>query len=44
LGRWLGGGGREFNGKISTTRIYNRALTTDEISTNFNALRGRYGI
>ena len=44
LGRWLGGAGRAFNGKISTTRIYNRALTADEISTNFNALRNRYGI
>ena len=44
LGRWLGGGGREFNGKISNTKLYNRALTADEITTNFNALRRRYGI
>ena len=44
LGRWLGGGGRTFNGKISNTKIYNRALTADEITTNFNALRNRYGI
>ena len=32
------------NGKISSTMIYNRALTADEIKQNFNALRGRYGI
>ena len=33
-----------FNGKISNVKIYNRALTASEISQNFNALRGRYGI
>jgi hypothetical protein len=32
------------NGRISTTQVYNRALTATEISQNFNALRGRYGI
>ena len=32
------------NGKISNTTIYNRALTQEEITQNFNALRGRYGI
>jgi hypothetical protein len=32
------------NGNISTGQIYNRALTADEITTNFNALRNRYGI
>ena len=32
------------NGYIPTVLIYNRALTADEITTNFNALRGRYGI
>jgi hypothetical protein len=35
---------RYFNGGIATAMIYNRALTADEITTNFNALRGRYGI
>jgi hypothetical protein len=28
----------------SIFRVYNRALTTTEISQNYNALRGRYGI
>jgi hypothetical protein len=37
-------GSRFFNGAISSAMIYNRALSADEIATNFNALRGRYGI
>ena len=32
------------NGKISTIKIYNRALTAQEIQQNFNATRSRYGI
>jgi hypothetical protein len=32
------------NGKISTAKIYNRALSAAEISQNFNAARDRYGI
>lgn len=35
---------RYFKGKIANTQIYNRALTADEISQNFNATRGRFGI
>jgi len=33
-----------YNGKISQVLIYDRVLSIDEISQNFNALRGRYGI
>ena len=33
-----------YDGRISTTQIYNRALTAQEIQQNFNALRGRFGI
>ena len=33
-----------YGGGISQIQIYNRALTSDEILTNFKALRGRYGI
>jgi len=33
-----------FKGRISSVSIYNRALSAAEISTNFNLLRGRYGI
>ena len=35
---------RYFEGNIAAAQIYNRALTADEITTNFNALRNRYGI
>jgi hypothetical protein len=44
LGRWTGGPGRYLNGKIATVMIYNKALSSDEVTTNYNALRGRYGI
>ena len=33
-----------FSGNIASTKIYNKALTAAEISQNFNALRGRFGI
>jgi hypothetical protein len=33
-----------WNGNISTAQIYNRALTAAEVSQNFNATRGRYGV
>lgn len=32
------------NVRIGSYRFYNRVLTADEITTNFNALRNRYGI
>jgi len=35
---------RQLNGKIPITKIYNRALTADEVLQNFNATRGRFGI
>ena len=33
-----------FGGNISQASIYNRALSAAEVSQNFNATRGRYGI
>jgi hypothetical protein len=37
--------GTEFvNGNIAALRVYNRALTANEIQQNFNAYRGRYGV
>jgi hypothetical protein len=36
--------GQFTNGKISVFSIYNRSLSVAEISQNFNATRGRYGI
>ena len=32
------------NGKLANFIIYNRELTASEVSQNFNALRGRFGI
>jgi hypothetical protein len=33
-----------FNGSICALKIYNRQLTDNEVTQNFNALRGRYGV
>jgi hypothetical protein len=35
---------RTWDGKIAVIRAYNRILTTDEISINYNALKGRFGL
>jgi hypothetical protein len=35
---------RNFAGNISNVQAYNRALTAAEVTQNFNALRGRYGL
>jgi len=37
-------GGAFLSGRISNIRIYNRTLTTDELTQNYNALRIRYGL
>ena len=37
-------GGNFFGGNISVVMVYNRALSAAEISQNYNALRGRFGI
>lgn len=36
--------GSYFGGKIPLCRLYNRALSATEVATNFELLRGRYGI
>ena len=36
--------GTFLNGKIGSFKIYSRALTAAEVSQNYNALRGRFGI
>jgi len=33
-----------FSGKTASTGFYNRALTASEITQNYNALKGRYGL
>jgi hypothetical protein len=37
-------GGYCGNVQYGSLKVYNRALTADEVSQNFNATRGRYGI
>ena len=34
---------KHFNGKMSGVKMYNRALSADEVRRNYNATRGRYG-
>jgi hypothetical protein len=44
---WLGrfsGGGFQWNGNIFFHRAYNRALSASEVSQNYNATKGRYGL
>ena len=43
LGTW-GGGGRNWNGRMSNFVAHNRVLTASEIQQNFNANRSRFGI
>lgn len=35
---------RYFNGKVAVVKLYNRVLTDQEISNNFNGIRSRFGI
>lgn len=43
-GGYTGGRGYYYNGSLSACRVYGKELTANEILTNFNALRGRYGV
>lgn len=38
------GASRQFAGGISNIKVYNRALSTEEVQQNFQALRSRYAI
>lgn len=44
VGWWAARGGYAWQGLISNVMMYNTALTADQVTQNFNALRGRYGI
>jgi hypothetical protein len=44
IGYTTGGEDAPFSGKIASVSIYNHTLSATEVSQNFNALRGRYGI
>ena len=38
------GADKFMDGSISNFRLYNKALTLEEVKQNFNALRGRFGV
>jgi len=40
----VGNASSYLNAKIANVKVYNRALSQTEVTQNFNALRGRYGI
>lgn len=47
--RWIGlhsfgGGSWGFNGRIATFMSYNRVLTSQEVSQNYNATKSRFGL
>ena len=44
LGDGIGGAQVHLQANLSSFMMYNRALSAAEVSQNFNALRGRYGI
>lgn len=39
-----GADGNRFQGNIANAKIYNKALTANEVLQNFNAIRGRFGL
>jgi hypothetical protein len=39
-----GGNSFTWNARLGEFIVYNRGLSDDEISQNYNALKGRYGI
>ena len=41
---FAGGVHRYFNGDLPVVKMYNKALTADEVEQNFNATRARFGI
>lgn len=44
VGYWSAGGNYAFNGKIPVVRIYDVAISAQEVSRNFQAYKARFGI
>ena len=42
IGNYAGDTTRTFDGKIAVVSFYNRALSADEVSQNYNATKGRF--
>jgi len=43
-GGYSGGKAYYYNGNLAICKVYNRELNNDEISQNYNALKGRFGL
>lgn len=44
FGGFNGGRGYYYNGRIGTVRVYNRALTPEEVLQNYNASKTKFGL
>jgi hypothetical protein len=44
IGNWVSERSRNWNGSLSTSQIYNRALSVEEVLQNYNATKGRFGL
>lgn len=44
IGWWTGGGSYAWGGTIPIVKIYNRAISVDEVSKNYNAIKTRFNI
>jgi len=44
IGRRLANNGYEVDFKVSMARVYNKALTAEEVLQNYNATKGRFGL
>lgn len=44
IGRGASSGSQRFNGKIANTSIYNKALTIEEVKSNYNTMKSRFGL
>ena len=44
IGKWVGGNVVSLSGNISIAQVYNRALSSQEISQNYNSLKTRFGL
>ena len=44
IGRYIAGNTHYLNGNLSLYKIYNRELTSTEVTQNYNALKGRYSL
>ncbi len=44
IGRGASSGSQRLNGKIASAKVYNRALTADEVLQNYNAVKTRFGL